>query len=260
MNYDEDLLVELIAGGDVSQTEIAERVGVSRRTVWRIANGHSRPDLQRKIAATVEGYRQAAIRLAARFMKPLLEKQIEVALEDSGETSRRCREFLLKTFMLALPGQAVKAAAKREPNSDKIAVEVNLTDLSPDLKEQVVKELGGPTEEKHSTTPLPEDAEAEEATDLVSSSPLPLPLTSPVASSQLPVATPTDKSVGDDEGKKGKKKVGAPFGNKVDGPFGKKVYRHSVELVRQELAELEAEKGKPPRRRVKRSANRYHYP
>ena len=249
MNYDEDLLVELIAGGDVSQTEIAERVGVSRRTVWRIANGHSRPDLQRKIAATVEGYRQAAIRLAARFMKPLLEKQIEVALKDDSETSRRCREFLLKTFMLALP----QKTAKREPKRDKgkeVALEVNLTDLSPDLKEQVVKELGGPTEEKLSTTACPERSERVEGidTDAKEATNVPSPLSSPTANSQLPVATPTDKS------------VGAPFSNKVDGPFGKKVYRHSVELVRQELAELEAEKGKPPRRRVKRSANRYHYP
>ena len=63
MSYDEDLLVELIAGGGVSHTEIAEKVGISRRTVWRIAHGHSRPDLQRKIADTVEGIRQATIRL-----------------------------------------------------------------------------------------------------------------------------------------------------------------------------------------------------
>ena len=153
MNYDEDLLVELIAGGDVSQTEIAERVGVSRRTVWRIANGHSRPDLQQKIADTVEGYRQAAIRLAAKFMKPLLKKQIEVALEGDGEISRRCREFLLKTFMITLPQQAAKAPAKRKPRrigdrqDDAVAMGMNLMELSPDLKDRIVEELDGPTDE-----------------------------------------------------------------------------------------------------------------
>jgi hypothetical protein len=102
MNYDEDLLVELIADGELSHTEIAERVDVSRRTVWSIANGRSRPDLQQQIADTTEGYRQAAIRTAAKYMQPLLMKQIKIALEGEGETSRKAREFLLKNFMTIL--------------------------------------------------------------------------------------------------------------------------------------------------------------
>jgi len=239
MIYDEDLLVELIACGDVSQTEIAERVGVSRRTVWRIANGQSHPDLQTKIAATVEGYRQAAIRLAARFMTPLLKKQIEVALEGDpstglragGETSRKCREFLLKTFMIALPQQAVKAVANR----DTIALGVSLTELSPDLKDQVIKELDGPAEER----------EVEEAT--VSPSP---PALSPVEGSPTacrdeaagedgPTATPSDKSFD-------------PFAEYVDGPHGTKVNIHALELEREYMAEIEADKDRPPRRRVPR--------
>ena len=71
MKYDEDLLVELIAEGDVSHADIAEKVGITRRTVWSVANGHSRRDLQLKIADTTEGHRQAFLRLAAKNMQIL---------------------------------------------------------------------------------------------------------------------------------------------------------------------------------------------
>jgi len=223
MIYDEDLLVELIAGGDVSQTEIAERVGVSRRTVWRIANGHSRPDLQQKITDTVEGYRQAAIRLAAKFMKPLLKKEIEVALEGDGEISRRCREFLLKTFMIVLPEQAAKH--KPRPAGDKprdpIAPEMNLMELSPDLKDQVVKELGGPTDERFSATEYTESTEVEKA------KPSDDPVTDP----------PTGKKIPD------------PFAAWVDGPHGKKVYAHAIRAIEEAKAD---EAARPTRRRVPR--------
>jgi DNA-binding XRE family transcriptional regulator len=267
MTYDEDLLVELIAGGDVSQTEIAERVGVSRRTVWRIANGHSRPDLQQKIADTVEGYRQAAIRLAAKFMKPLLKKQIEVALEGDGEISRRCREFLLKTFMIVLPEQAAKAATKRKPRRapdeqhGPVALGMDLMELPPDLKDQVVKELGGPTGElkpvignqSHGTTkPLGEDAS-------VISEPF------DVAQGRRPRITdndnedirPTtehdapDKPVSDPEGNGGKegKKIPDPFDTWVTLPAGKKVYAETIRIIEEAKAEAAMI---PTRRRVPR--------
>jgi len=160
----EEMLVALIAEGRLSQSRIAEIVGVSRRTVWRIANGLSRPDLQRKIAAVVEGYRQAAIRAAARHMKALLEKQVQVALEGDGETARKCREFLLKTFMLAIPDQTAKAeertekqtpatsaddAADNERTLDPQILARTLHDLSPELMEQICKELFGADYKDH---------------------------------------------------------------------------------------------------------------
>jgi transcriptional regulator with XRE-family HTH domain len=244
MPYDEDLLVELIAGGDVSQTEIAEKVGVSRRTVWRIANGHSRPDLQQRIADTVEGYRQAAIRLAAKFMKPLLEKQIEVALESNGETSRRCREFLLKTFMIALPQQAAKRAPSKQ--LDGIVLYKSLTELPPDLKDQVVKELGGPTEERSSTT------DTTDTTDAGAYATVPKNI-------GVEEATVSDEPVSDQEGKESKKKkeVPPPFSTKVTLPDGRRVYRETIRLIEEAEAEAAAN---PPRRRVKRAENPYHYP
>jgi DNA-binding XRE family transcriptional regulator len=164
MKYDEDLLVELITDAELTHTEIAEKVGISRRTVWSIANGLSRPDLQQKIGDVVEGYRQAALGLAARHMKPLLEKQIAVALEGDGETSRKAREFLLKTFMTALSEQAAKTAEKRK---EELAAEksraggtnrsgggvfrddlliAQIEKFPADLKDQVMVALGGPVD------------------------------------------------------------------------------------------------------------------
>ncbi len=237
MDYDEDLLVELIACGDVSQTEIAKRVGVSRRTVWRIANGHSRPDLQTKIADTVEGFRRETIRMAAKWMKPLLTKQIKVALEEDGETARKSREFLLKTFMIVLPEQAAKAEAKREPDrdndrqSDGITLYNSLVELSPDLKHQVVEELGGPAEDSAGVGGVYEGKE-EIVDDL---SPVP----------DKPFDEAQDKPVSDRKGKE----VAAPFANFVDGPFGKKVYAASIRAV--EEARLDHAQDNPPPKKKK---------
>ena len=149
----EDMLVKLIAEGRLSHGRIAERVSVSRRTVWRIANGLSRADLQPKIAAVMEGHRQAAIRTAAAHMKSLIEKQVEVALTGEGETARKCREFLIKTFILAVPDQAAKAdekVADQEKIDDDDEKPLNpmilmrtLHDLSPGLMDQICKELFG---------------------------------------------------------------------------------------------------------------------
>jgi DNA-binding XRE family transcriptional regulator len=162
MKYDEDLLVELITDAELTHTQIAEKVGISRRTVWSIANGHSRPDLQQKLADTAEGYRQAALRHAARHMKALLDKQITVALEGDGETSRKAREFLLKTFMTALSEQAAKTAEKRKEdlaaekkhaarNSRSIFRDDRLSDqimkFPTKLRDQVIVALGGPPDD-----------------------------------------------------------------------------------------------------------------
>ena len=113
MSYDEDLLVELITDAELTHGQIAERVGISRRTVWSIANGHSRPDLQQKIADTVEGYRQVVVRLAARHMKSVLLRHIEEAVEGQGETARKSRDFLLTTFMKTLADEPAQALQKR---------------------------------------------------------------------------------------------------------------------------------------------------
>ena len=55
-DYDDDLLVDLIARGEMSYGQIAERLGVSRSMVWLIARGQNRPDLQEKINTRMRLY------------------------------------------------------------------------------------------------------------------------------------------------------------------------------------------------------------
>ncbi|MBL7221771.1 MAG: helix-turn-helix transcriptional regulator, partial [Phycisphaerae bacterium] len=235
-------------------TQIAERVGVSRRTVWRIANGQSRPDLQTKIADTVEGIRQATIRLAARWMKPLLQKQIEVALAGEGETARKAREFLLKTFLLALPPRAEKREPRRENNEplESPARFNSLMELSPELQ-------GRMSEELDLSRP---NAPPDPASDPAPSAPAQDDFVSDAEGKK------ENEEKKEDEGKKDKddkddkkvKKPFDPFAEYVDGPHGTKVHVHALALEREYLAELEANKHKRPRRYVKRAPNKYHFP
>ncbi|MCE5256401.1 MAG: hypothetical protein LLF89_06080, partial [Spirochaetaceae bacterium] len=58
--YDDELLIEMIARGDVPQWEIAQTVGLNRRLVQRIIKGDARKELQPRIEAAREKYRQKA--------------------------------------------------------------------------------------------------------------------------------------------------------------------------------------------------------
>jgi len=276
MIYDEDLLVELIARGDVSQTEIGRRVGVSRRTVWRIANGQSRPDLQQRIADTVEGIRRATVRLATKWMEPLLKKQIKIALEGDDETARKCREFLLKTFMITLPEREAKTPAKKPapavaPRLEGAALYNSLFDLSPDLKQKVVKELGGPSG-KSTSHDTGRDT-GDDANECKKNQPHPKPSETPVPTndpaknqrnknskeskndkegqkSEKDKNGPDNKKTERDKEGKNRKEPCDPFANFVDGPYGKKVYAESIRLVEEAKAEAASIK---PRRRVPRA-------
>jgi len=96
--YDDELVVELIARGNLSYRRIAERVGVSPSTIRTIARGDSRPDLQERIAAVTGGIRKEAHRLGARWLKGLLAQHIRDGLEGTGAHARKCREFAM-TFI-----------------------------------------------------------------------------------------------------------------------------------------------------------------
>ena len=143
--YDEDQLVEWIACAQLSQSEIAKRLGVNRRTVWRIANGLSRPDLQRKIDAAVEGIRREARRQGARWLKALITRQIKVALEEDGETARKCREYLLDRFLVPDDGPA-RPRAPRHRRKPPSRVPSFTDGVSDDVKRMLIDELGGPPE------------------------------------------------------------------------------------------------------------------
>jgi hypothetical protein len=245
MKYDEDLLVELITDAELTHSQIAERVGISRRSVWSIANGHSRPDLQRKIADTAEGYRQAALRHAAKHMKALLDKQITVALEGDGETSRKAREFLLKTFMTALSDQAAKTAEKRKEelaaekkhaarNSRSIFSDDRLSDqimkFPTKLRDQVIVALGGPPDDVifgDTRTQPPPEPEPEDSVKQAVAEP------EPVSVSKDPVEDPVEEVQEEvvDELRTGRK-MEDPF---ISGP--RRMREASEEANRSALAE-----------------------
>jgi hypothetical protein len=257
MKYDEDLMVELIATGDLTHAKIAEQLSVSRHTVWRIANGLSRPDLQRKIADTVEGMRQATIRFAARRMEKLLEKQMEVALGD-GEIARKSREFLIKTFMVTIPAQADKVAAKPPPprpvdpdkKLDPLTLGKNLLGLSPNLKKQVVEEICGPLEHGHQGADAPETKDSEEAG---AQAEVPMNIGKPA---KEPEPTPAKKAAEEEEEKdvtkKKKRPVVPPFENMVKGPDGNYIYKISLKLAHEARVEADAEEERKRQWNMKR--------
>lgn len=98
-DYDDNLLVELLGRGEMTEENIAETVGISRSTVWRVANGLTRPELQSRIQAVVDGMLTEARRSGARWMRKLLARQISEGLEGQGETARKCREYVLNKLM-----------------------------------------------------------------------------------------------------------------------------------------------------------------
>ena len=65
-DYDDDLLVDLIARCDMTNEQIAQRVGISRPQVSAISAGRSRGDLQPRINAAARGYLREARRSAGR--------------------------------------------------------------------------------------------------------------------------------------------------------------------------------------------------
>ena len=66
VEYDDDLLVELIARGELSLNEIAGRLGISHTTVSRIVRGKARADLQPKIHTAMQQSVHEVRKLAAQ--------------------------------------------------------------------------------------------------------------------------------------------------------------------------------------------------
>jgi len=141
--YDDDLLVELIARGDMSHKRIAERVGLSRQSIDSIAAGLSRRDLLPRIAAMHKGIREEAHRLGARWLRGLLTRHIRDGLEGTGEFARRCRKDLIDKLFdpEILKRLAEPPAPEPEPPG------ADFDDLSIDLRRKIMQEIGGPCDD-----------------------------------------------------------------------------------------------------------------
>jgi hypothetical protein len=178
-------------------------------------------------------------------MKALLDKQIAVALEGDGETSRKAREFLLKTFMTALSEQAAKTAEKRKEelaaekkhaarNSRSIFRDDRLSDqimkFPTKLRDQVIVALGGPPDDVifgDTRTQPPPEPEPEDSVKQAVAEP------EPVSVSKDPVEDPVEEVQEDveDELRTGRK-MEDPF---ISGP--RRMREASEEANRSALAE-----------------------
>ena len=130
-SYDEDLLVRLVAAGRLSCRQIAAEVGVSAQTVSAVARGVKRADLHERICRTVEAAARRARRRAADSLWELVDKHVTEALAGTGETARKCREFLIRTFLntpdpagrfLGRPDGSPAAATPPLPAAGKAAI------------------------------------------------------------------------------------------------------------------------------------------
>jgi len=137
-NYDEDLLVELIAADELNYSQIARRVGVSSTTVQRIAIGVRRPDLQSRIHDLVRARQRAARRQGVRWLKALIQRHVHDGLTGEDDLARRCREFAIDRF-LGDDSETVTVTVT--------GVRAGLSDLPEPLREQVLRALGGPVSE-----------------------------------------------------------------------------------------------------------------
>ena len=119
-DYDDDLLVRMIAEGQLSQRKIADIVGVSTSLVSSVARGAKRPELHERICQLVEGAHTRARRRATAALDAVIEKHLDEALNGDGEPARKSREFIIRTFAntsdpagryVGLPGQGTRGAA-----------------------------------------------------------------------------------------------------------------------------------------------------
>jgi len=97
----------------------------------------------RRMEDAVSNLRREVRRLGAKWLPGLVTKHIKVALEGDDETARKCREFVINTFM----NDAARNPAGAESDSGSGVPLSSLSELSDELKDRVLAELGGPTDD-----------------------------------------------------------------------------------------------------------------
>jgi len=140
--FDRHLAVELIASGQLTLSQIAERLGVHKTTVWGITTGRTHPELQPLIREAERHYRDRARRIGVKWSAQIVMKQIQVGLKDNGWVGLRARQDLLDRFLAPEDDRVEKEVPPAERDFGP-----ELRDLPEPLKSQVVEALGGPVEE-----------------------------------------------------------------------------------------------------------------
>ena len=140
-HYDDYLLVELIARSDLSHREIARRVGIHHRTVWAVANGQTRPDLQPLIRQARSGIWQALNGRVISTLEMLAKQHIAVGMSEHNELGRKCREYIMDLVWDWLPDDEPEVQPQAQPQID-AQLENVLRKLSPTTRGRVLAEFG----------------------------------------------------------------------------------------------------------------------
>jgi len=151
--YDEELLIDLLATPGLTQAQIAERVGISRPTVSRIAGGRARQDLQPRLQAAIAAQRTGARRAALRYVDSLMSVHLREGMDGGGELGRKCREFVINKVWEPSPadGETPDAAAQRCSHCGARRIVNAIYTFPEDLRSAVIAALGGPTSNEPGT-------------------------------------------------------------------------------------------------------------
>ncbi len=117
-SYDDHELVEMIAAGTLSYAQIGEKAGLAGATVSDIARGIKRLDLQPRIHAAAQSYRDQARQVGTAHLRTVVTKHITVGVNTEGETARKCREYVMNNSLAEGKGKPFlcgAVAAQRPP-------------------------------------------------------------------------------------------------------------------------------------------------
>ena len=146
-SFDRHLAVELIGAGELTTPQIAERLGLHRDTVWRIATGRTHPELQPLIREAQQYHRDRARRIGTKWAAQIVTKQIKVGLKNNGCVGLRARQDLLDRFLGPEDDQQARARDAACPPPNYRPFSADLEKLPEPLQTQVIEALGGPVDE-----------------------------------------------------------------------------------------------------------------
>ena len=139
--FDEDLLVELIAKGEHTYTQIAKKLGLSTNSsfVGQVARGTSRKDLHERIEAMSLGFVDQAKKLGSQAAAMAMATLVELAHDKNIRTESRRKAAM-----------DLLAYAAGDPHKPEINVPVTQTvedsrlfsQLPADLQREVLKSRG----------------------------------------------------------------------------------------------------------------------
>lgn len=163
-DYDDEALVEDLACGSYSQTQVAERHKLTTGMISLIASGQRRPELTRRIEQRMESYGQQAIALAKRAAAGAIAQLVAIAKDDDvGADTRRKAACDLMNYAVGDPSKSITNITQMQQAQVGVALGVT-ADEQNRYYEIIAAERGGPGDERENDGD-DEDAERTAAAD-----------------------------------------------------------------------------------------------